>query len=217
MGKINYFLNYFKLYILFKKRIESNRFKKFKCDINEFTKIRERYSFYNVKIGFGTYVSSNAKISNTNIGKFCSLGPNILCGWGIHPTNGISTNPAFYSTAKQNGFTYSKTNKIEERKNIFIGNDVYIGANVTILDGIVINDGAIIGAGAVVSKNIPAYAIAVGNPIQIIKYRYNDEIIKELIDLKWWDQNDEVYNKVEEYFFDIDKFISFMRNKQNNI
>jgi virginiamycin A acetyltransferase len=195
-----------------KSKIESNRFKKLNCEIHESAKIFKNYSFNNVKIGYGSYVSSNATISNTEIGKFCSIGPNLLCGWGIHPTNGISTSPVFYSTSKQTGFTYCKINKIEERKNIIIGNDVFIGANVTILDGIKINDGAIIGAGAVVSKNIPAFAIAVGCPIQIIKYRFNDEIIKELNNLKWWDQNDQVFEKVEEYFFEIEKFISYMKN-----
>jgi len=195
------------------KKIESNSFRKTKCQVNESTKIGKRHSLFMVKIGFGTAIGPNASISFTDIGKFCSLGPNLLCGWGIHPTNGISINPAFYSTAKQNGFSFSKTDKIEERKPIFIGNDVFIGANVTILDGVTIGDGAIIGAGAVVSKDIPPYAIAVGCPIHIIKYRFSREIIDLLIDFKWWNQDEEVLKKVEEYFFDIDKFIFYIRNR----
>ena len=78
-------------------------------------------------IGDYTYVAMNAYISQTTIGKFCSIGPNLICGWGIHPTNGISTSPMFYSTMKQNGMTLSETCKIEERKPIVIGNDVFIG------------------------------------------------------------------------------------------
>ncbi len=54
---------------------------------------------------------------------------------------------------------------------IFIGNDVWIGANVTILKGVRVEDGAVIGAGSVVTKDIPAYAIAVGNPTRVVKYR----------------------------------------------
>lgn len=201
------------LFTTVNKKIESNSFKKRKCEINESTKIGKKHSLFMVKIGYGSAVGPNASISITDIGKFCSLGPNLLCGWGIHPTSGISINPAFYSTAKQNGFSFTITDKIEERKKITIGNDVFIGANVTILDGVTIGDGAVIGAGAVVSKDIPAYAIAVGCPIKIIKFRYPKEIIEELIDLKWWDQNEEVFQKVEEYFFDIDKFIFYMRDK----
>ena len=130
-------------------------------------------SFINkAEIGDFTYISTNAYISVTHIGKFCSIGPNLLCGWGIHPIEGISTSPMFYSTRKQNGLSLTDKVKIEERKLITIGNDVFIGSNVTILDGITIGDGVIIGAGAVVSKDIPDYAIAVGCPIKIIKYRF---------------------------------------------
>ena len=113
----------------------------------------------------------------------------------------------FYSTLKQNGTSFSSTNKIEERKLIIIGNDVFIGANVTILDGVTIGDGAVIGAGAVVSKDIPAYAIAVGCPIQIIKYRFSEEQIEKLLKIKWWDFNSEKIKEVEKYFFDINEFI----------
>lgn len=166
---------------------------------------------FNTNIGDYTYIATNAHISETEIGKFCSVGPNLVCGWGIHPTNGISTHPMFYSTMKQNGMTLSDTDKIEERKKIKIGNDVFIGANVTILDGVTIGNGAVIGAGAVVSKDIPPYAVAVGCPIRIIKYRFSEEIIKKLEYIKWWDFDDESLKDVEQNEFDIETFL-----KKNN-
>ena len=143
----------------------------------------------------------------TTIGKFCSIGPNLVCGWGIHPTDGISTSPMFYSTREQNGITLSNTDKIEERKPISIGNDVFIGANVTVLDGVTIGDGAIIGAGAVVSKYIPPYAIAVGCPIKIIRYRFDEEKIKALRKIEWWNFDEEKLKQVEKLFFDVELFI----------
>lgn len=155
-----------------------------------------------------TYISINASILSTKIGKFCSIGPNLFCGWGVHPTNGISTSPAFYSTKGQAGLTLSKEDKITESLKIEIGNDVFIGMNVTILDGIKIGDGAIIGAGAVVSRDIPPYAIAVGCPIKIIKYRFEPDIIEKLLEIKWWDFDLTNLQKVEENFFDINNFIS---------
>ena len=158
-------------------------------------------------IGNYSYVSQNSIINNTIIGKFCSIGPNFISGWGIHPTNGLSTHPMFYSTKRQNGITYSKDDKIEETRSIVVGNDVFIGMNVTLLDGVNIGDGAVIGAGAVVSKDIPPYAIAVGNPIKIIKYRFEDEKIKELLQIKWWDFEKEDLHLVEEYFFKSEEFI----------
>ena len=163
---------------------------------------------FNTNIGDYTYIATNAHISETEIGKFCSVGPNLVCGWGIHPTNGISTHPMFYSTMKQNGMTLSDTDKIEERKKIIIGNDVFIGANVTILDGVTIGDGAVIGAGAVVSKDIPSYAIAAGCPIKVIRYRFSEDIIRSLKEIKWWDFNEESLKEIERNEFDIKAFIT---------
>ena len=169
--------------------------------------ILKNHSLSCVSVGKGTYIADNSLISNTTIGKFTSIGPNLLCGWGIHPIDGISTSPAFYSTKKQAGFTFSKTDKCIEQKHITIGNDVFIGANVTILDGITIGDGAVIGAGVIVSKDIPPYAIAVGSPVQIVKYRFSAEIIEQLLASKWWNKNDEVLIEVERNFFDVEKFL----------
>lgn len=174
----------------------------------ELTKFHEPYVIVDSKIEKGTYISNNSKIVGTNIGKFCSIGPNLICGWGIHPTNGISTSPYFYSTAKQNGATLAKENLTEERKPIKIGNDVFIGANVTILDGVTIGDGAVIGAGAVVSKDIPPYAIAVGIPIQIKKYRFSEKQIQALLKIKWWNFEDDKLKNIHNMFYDIDGFIN---------
>ena len=172
------------------------------------SKVYPPYNIQFVTIGDYTYIERNSFISNTIIGKFCSIGPNFLCGWGVHPTNGISTSPMFYSSKKQNGKTFSAIDKIDERKQITIGNDVFIGANVTILDGVNIGDGAVIGAGAVVSKDIPPYAIAVGSPIKVIRYRFSELQINALLRIKWWDYSEELLQDVERMFFDIDAFIA---------
>ncbi len=185
------------------------------CEIDVQARVYNNHILNNVTVVKGTYIASNAYISYTSIGKFCSIGPNILCGYGFHPTNGISTSPAFYSTRKQAGFTFSEYDKCEERKIITIGNDVFIGMNVTILDGIKIGDGAVIGAGAVVTKDIPPYAVAVGCPIQIIKYRFSKEIIDSLIASKWWDQDDVVLKELEKNLFDVEKFLAIMKQHNN--
>ena len=170
--------------------------------------VRPPYHHDNVSIGKYSYVDRNSTISNTEIGKFCSIGPNLLCGWGIHPTNGISTSPMFYSTKHQNGVSFAKQDKIEERKPIKIGNDVFIGANVTILDGVTIGDGAVIGAGAVVSKSIPPYAIAVGCPIKIKNYRLNEKQIVAMRRIQWWNWGKDKLSDIEAMFFDIEAFIA---------
>lgn len=184
------------------------------CKIDAGARVYGNHILKNVTVGKGTYITSNAYISHTNIGKFCSIGPNLFCGYGLHPTNGISSSPAFYSTRKQTGFTFSASDKFEERQLITVGNDVFIGMNVTILDGITIGDGAVIGAGAVVTKDIPPYAVAVGCPVKIIKYRFSDEIIDALVESRWWDQDDATLKEVEKHFFDVEKFLAVIKERE---
>ncbi len=72
-----------------------------------------------------------------------------------------------------------------------VGNDVWIGQNVTVMPGVHIGDGSIIAANSVVTKNVPPYHIAGGNPCKIIKKRFDDELIDYLLKLKWWDWSEE--------------------------
>lgn len=183
------------------------RSEKYKTFLGKYTKVFSPYFLHNVTIGDYSVVAYNAHAANVSIGKFCSIGPNFCCGLGLHPTNGISSSAMFYSTSKLNGMTLSKEDKYQEIKNTVIGNDVYIGANVFILDGVHISDGAVVGAGAVVTKDIPPYAIAVGVPAVVIKYRFDEQIVEKLIASKWWDQDEDTLNRVETLFWNVDEFL----------
>ena len=154
------------------------------------------YYLHNVQLGDYSYFAKNAQVAYTAVGKFCSIGPNFCCGLGVHPTNGISTHPKFYR------------GMIAEHKPITIGNDVFIGANVTVLDGVTIGDGAVIGAGAVVSKDIPPYAVAVGCPIEIKRFRLSKSQIAAMQRIQWWNWDDEQLQDIREMFNDIDGFIA---------
>lgn len=153
------------------------------------------YYLHNIQLGDYSYFAKNAQVANTTIGKFCSIGPNFCCGLGIHPTNGISTHPVFYR------------GNTAEYKPVTIGNDVFIGANVTVLDGVTIGDGAVIGAGSVVSKDIPPYAIAVGCPIEVKRYRLNEKQIAAMERIQWWNWEEEKLKDVKNLFVNIDEFI----------
>jgi virginiamycin A acetyltransferase len=89
-----------------------------------------------------------------------------------------------------------------------IGSDVWIGRNATLLGSITIGDGAIIGAFSVVAKDIPPYAIVVGNPAVIKRYRFSEEQIEKLLRVRWWLWDDEKMSANREDFLDIDKFLS---------
>lgn len=178
-----------------------------RCQFGRHNKVTPPYWLHDVRLGDYSYVSANAHMARVTVGKFCSIGPNFCCGMGMHPTTGLSTAPMFYSTLKQNGMTLCKHDKYEESKDSYIGNDVFVGANVTMLDGVKIGDGAVIGAGAVVTKDVPPYAIAVGVPARVIKYRFDVRQRESLLQSQWWDLSQEELAQVEHFFEDVDGFL----------
>ncbi|HEY8782058.1 MAG TPA: CatB-related O-acetyltransferase [Mucilaginibacter sp.] len=206
---------YPRLYFIEKNNAEVGRLVKniTTSKISKKAKILGTAQVGNSEIGDYTYVGSNSVINLTKIGKFCSIGPNLVCGLGIHPTNGLSTSPAFYSKSNIFGNIFTDEDKIIEYLPITIGNDVFIGMNVIVIDNVTIGDGAIIGAGSVVSKDIPPYAIAVGSPIRIIKYRFDQQTIDQLLKIKWWDFDDNELQDVERLFFNPHEFIRKYENK----
>ena len=94
-----------------------------------------------------------------------------------------------------------------EGKDIIIGNDVWIGKGASILSGVKIGDGVIVGAHTVVSKDVPPYAVIVGNPYVIKRYRYSPEIIDKLLKIKWWEWSDEIIKERILDFREINQFI----------
>ena len=104
-----------------------------------------------------------------------------------HRIDWVSTYPFpfFWSEAK------SITGHPSTKGDVVIGNDVWIGFGATILSGVTIGDGAAIGACSVVTRDVPPYAIAAGNPVQVIRYRFDEETIQKLLQIKWWDWSEE--------------------------
>ena len=82
-------------------------------------------------------------------------------------------------------------------KGIFIANDVWIGRRAMLKRGINIGNVAVVGAGSIVTKNVPDYAVVGGNPAKIIKYRFHENIIERLLEVKWWNLPLEELSKVD--------------------
>jgi acetyltransferase-like isoleucine patch superfamily enzyme len=139
-----------------------------------------------VQVGRFSYISLDSKLLKTKVGRFCSVGPYLICGIGLHPVDFVSTSPVFYSTLKQCGTTFADRDYFHEREEIVIGHDVWIGTRVFIRDGVKIGNGAIIAAGAVVVDDVPDYAIVGGVPAKLIRFRFADDIIAELREIQWW-------------------------------
>lgn len=135
-------------------------------------------------MGDYSYVGDYCSIPHAVIGKYCSIGERCSIGGWQHDYSRITTSPKVYREIL--GKEY-----IDQIMQVEIGNDVWIGDNVVILKGR-IGDGAVIGAGAVVTHDIPPYAIAVGNPARVIKYRFDEETIGLLVKTKWWEFDSEI-------------------------
>lgn len=170
------------------------------------------HSFFDGDMGIGTYIAHHSIIAG-KIGRFTSIGPYTQVVIGTHPYTYpyATTSPMFFSLLKQTGITFAKKQKYNEfrfaNKNypVVIGNDCWIGQKVSIISGVTINDGAVVLAGAVVTKDVPAYAIVGGIPAKIIKYRYNEDTIKFLLDFKWWNKSIEWLKENWELLSDIEK------------
>lgn len=176
--------------------------------VDNLSKLYSPYRFENSSLGAYSYIAEDSVIKNTRIGKFVSIGTGFRCGFGLHPIDTVSTSPVFYSVHKQCGVTFSRNNKVVEKRPIEIGNDVYIGMNVTVLDGVRIGDGSVVGAGAVVTKDIPPYAVAVGVPARVVRYRFDAMTVSRLLAARWWDGDMETLARVERHVLEVQDFLA---------
>ena len=126
-------------------------------------------------------------------GRFCSLAGDIYFSMnGNHPMKSVTTSPLDVGVVVRDIFGKVRPdlrpvpNVRKQHLQIIFGHDVWIAQNAMIMGGVKIGNGAIIGANAVVAKDIPPYAIAVGNPARVIKYRFDEETIRKFLAVKWW-------------------------------
>lgn len=156
-----------------------------KANPHNITTIKDVFTcdFSQIQVGKGTYgdlwlknVSRDRKLV---IGNYCSIGNEVEFYVCIdHPTDLISTYPFKSLILGNPDDTISKGD-------ITVGDDVWIGGHSVILSGVHIGQGAIIGAGSVVTRDVPPYAIAVGSPARVIKYRFEPEIIDKLLTIDY--------------------------------
>lgn len=183
------------------------------CNIDKTAKIGTGSNCIAVSMGRYSYMGKNNSVCNAEIGAFCSIASYCAIGGGVHSMTSVSTSPVFKEG--RNIFRKNFTNLRSEINNkIIIGNDVWIGENSFINDGINIGDGAVIGAHSVVTHDIPPYAIVAGAPARIIRYRFEEEQIEELLASKWWGWSEGRLSAVGKEFGSIE---NFLQSKEKNL
>ena len=120
------------------------------------------------------------------IGKFGQFANGVLfiTSSANHPMRGFSTYPFAIFTPETMG-AYAQENAATG--DTIIGNDVWIGHDAKIMPGVTVGDGAIIGAGAVVASDVAPYAIVAGNPAQVVRMRFEPDVVRALLEIRWWD------------------------------
>ena len=185
------------------------------------------------EIGAFTYSNFNCFLRAKKIGRYCNIAPNVHIGMGEHDFTNLSMSVAFDMNPQERLAKFSSlledadfSSVIRKRqlekarsrhrsvagKNI-IGNDVWIGDGAIILAGINIGDGAVIAADSVVTKDVPPYAIVGGVPAKVIKMRFSDEIITELLQLKWWNYHPRIFKGLD--YTDVN--MNLIENLRNRI
>ncbi|NQU35019.1 MAG: CatB-related O-acetyltransferase [Bacteroidetes bacterium] len=165
-----------------------------------------------VDIGRMTYFSGASTINGNDIltiGSFCSLanGIEIFTSNINHPTNFTTTynlhsNSRIIDNAMEMELPnfISEIRNLEKKKGVTIGNDVWIGRDVLVMNGIKIGDGCIIGTRSTITRNCEPYGVYVGTPARLVKYRFSQEIINQLLEICWWKWSFEIIRKNKRFF-----------------
>lgn len=169
---------------------------------------RVDYMRRGVRVALGSYVERGVIIGNytrinhvshvgvCRIGAYCAIGGRLV----VRSTNHFVEYLNMQDWAQVHVIKSRVPVAGKGKGEVVIGNSVWIGDSVTILPGVNIGNGAVIGAGSVVTRSIPAYAIAAGNPARIIRYRFESEVVELLEAVDWWNWDVEKIQRNRDIF-----------------
>lgn len=147
-----------------------------------------------VVIGRRTKINAASHLDPCEIGSYCAIAGRLV----VRPANHLTQYLGIQNEAQVR--VIGGRPLLDQPRPVRIGHGVWIGDTVVILGGVTIGNGAIVGAGAVVTKPVPPYAIAVGNPARVVGYRYPEEIVVQLEAVEWWTWDDERLRRNRDLF-----------------
>jgi acetyltransferase-like isoleucine patch superfamily enzyme len=154
-------------------------------------------------------------IADAVVGKFCTFASRVSVGAFSHPTDWLSVHEFQYRDISQ---IYGETiidggqNLLStDAKPTIIGSDVWVGDNATVARGVTLGHGSIVGMSAVVTRDVPPYSIVVGNPARVLRKRFSEAAIEELLVLQWWERDLQSLKGID--FANIDRAIEELKKR----
>jgi phosphonate metabolism protein (transferase hexapeptide repeat family) len=177
--------------------------------IGEWTEIGPNTKIEESSFGDYSYTSGDSEIIYSSIGKFCSIASHVRINPVNHPMWRVTQHHLTYRLTQYELGEQDDVDFFNWRRehHVNIGHDVWIGHGAIIMPGVSIGTGAVIGAGSVVTKDVPAYTIAVGVPAKPIKRRFTEEIAEKLLKIEWWNWERKLIEERISDLNDVENFI----------
>ena len=141
---------------------------------------------HGVRVGaysYGPCIEPGMFPPGVTVGRYASIAAGVRVSRRNHPMDAMTTHPFFF-----NARCGIIREDVEDFAPLWIGHDAWIGDNALILPRCSrIGIGAVVGAGSVVTKDVPDFAIVAGNPARVLRYRFDDETQRAVLDSKWWE------------------------------
>ncbi|MDQ0163635.1 DapH/DapD/GlmU-related protein [Bacillus alveayuensis] len=182
----------------------------FNTELGEYTEVGAHNYFENVKLGDYSYTGQFCILQNVEVGKFSNIAAMVRIGPTAHPMERPTLHHITYRR-KMYGVDKKDDEKFlawRTEQKTYIGHDTWIGHGAIIMPGVKVGNGAVVGSGAIVTKNVDPYSIVIGIPAKHLRYRFDDQTIKRLEEIRWWDWSYEtIKNRIEDLSSNIETFL----------
>jgi len=178
--------------------------------VGHYTEIGENWKILESTFGHYSYAAgSDGVIHYCDVGNFCSIASHVVINPGDHPMHRVTQHHCTYRV-RQYGFGDADREEFfdwRRGRRCTVGHDVWMGHSVKLMASVNVGTGCVIGAGSVVTKDIPPYSIAVGSPAKVIRKRFEDKLIDQMLEIAWWNWERSKLEQEFDLLYDVGEFI----------